>query len=369
MKQYEMVINMKKKIIEIYRDLHQIPELDFTLPETINYILAYLKDLNCEIEQPISSSVCAYFNFNKNKTIAYRSDMDALPISEENTHSYISKHPGIMHACGHDGHMAMLLTFASYISSLKECPYNVLLIFQPAEETTGGARFICESGILERKNVFAIFGIHLWPNETANSLLTKSGYLMAKSSEIHINIYGKSTHIATYEKGIDSLPCATSLLTTIYNKYPSNKDTLLKFGFLHAGTAGNCISDEAVLKGSLRSYDEKLHNNIISDLHKICKQVEKHSGCHILMKTTDGYPPLLNSDKLFETAKTIIPNLKETTQNFLSDDFSFYGQHAPSLYIYLGTGKKSMLHSSTFAIDEDTLKAGVNLYKKLLDIK
>lgn len=359
---------MKKNSISIRRDLHQIPELDISLPLTFQYVYDFLSTLSCKIESLTPSSICAYFSFQQVHTIAYRSDMDALAINEENTHAYISKHPGMMHACGHDGHMAILLDFAQYVSSLTSCEYNVLLIFQPAEETTGGAKLLCDSGILKNKNVFAMFGIHLWPNEEVGTILTKPGYLMARSSEVHFQLFGKSTHVATYSQGIDTIISTNKLIKTIYDIFPSNERYLLKFGFLHAGSIGNCISQEAVLKGSLRTYDENLHLSIIKELRQISERIEKETGCHILMNTTPGYPPLKNDEILYQHVVNNIANIKLATSNFLSDDFSFYAKEIPSIYFYLGTGKNIALHSTNFNIDEATLPYGVALYKHLLMI-
>lgn len=185
------------------RDLHRIPELDFDLPQTIAYIEGVLASLDCEVTHPCPSCVCAFFDAGTGAAhaTAIRADMDALPIVEATGAAFASTHPGKMHACGHDGHMAMALAAATYVDrTICEQPgtirRNVLFVFQPAEETTGGAKTVCESGVFERYGVDRIFGFHVWPDLPANTLASCSGPLLARSSETHVHIHGTSIHIA-----------------------------------------------------------------------------------------------------------------------------------------------------------------------------
>ena len=156
---------MFERILKYRRDLHQIPELDFDLPKTTAYVRSVLEKLPCEVFSPDGHAVCAWFDAGAHEAVAFRSDMDALPICEVSGVPFSSRHQGHMHACGHDGHMAMVLELAQYVASVKDrLKKNVLLVFQPAEETTGGAQFICQSGVFAQKNVKAIYGFHLWPD-------------------------------------------------------------------------------------------------------------------------------------------------------------------------------------------------------------
>lgn len=185
------------------RDLHRIPELDFDLSQTIAYIEGVLASLACEVTHPCPSCVCAFFDAGTGAAhaTAIRADMDALPIAEATGAAFASTHPGKMHACGHDGHMAMALAAATFVDrTIREQPgaikRNVLFVFQPAEETTGGAKTVCESGVFERYGVDRIFGFHVWPDLPANTLASCSGPLLARSSETHVHIHGTSIHIA-----------------------------------------------------------------------------------------------------------------------------------------------------------------------------
>ena len=152
------------QIIEDRRALHQIPELDRQLPETLAYLTAALAPLRCRLLRPMAGALCAYFDFGAAHTIAFRSDADALPVQEQTGLPFASHHPGKMHACGHDAHMAMLLELARRLDRMAALPQNILLVFQPAEETTGGARDLCQTGIFREYGVEAIFGMHLWPD-------------------------------------------------------------------------------------------------------------------------------------------------------------------------------------------------------------
>ena len=190
------------------RQLHQIPELDRQLPLTAAYLRSVLEPLGCALLSPMEGSVCAFFDFGAQKAIAFRADMDALPIDEKTGAAYASRHPGAMHACGHDGHMAILLELARRLSRRKRSNRNVLLVFQPAEEASGGAKEICDSGIFSEYNVEAIFGLHLWPGLQKGKLFSRPGEMMSRSAELDVDIFGKSAHIGRSWEGVDAMEAA-----------------------------------------------------------------------------------------------------------------------------------------------------------------
>ena len=192
-------------MIEYRRTLHRIPELENHLPKTCAFVKAQLQGLGCTVTEPIEGAVCAFFDEGKEDALAFRADMDALPITEQTGLPFASEHPGKMHACGHDGHTAMLLGLAETVAARRgTLRHNVLLVFQPAEENPGGARPLCRSGVFARYGVRAIFGFHLWPGLPLGEIATRSGALMAKSSEITLHVRGKSVHISKYQEGADS---------------------------------------------------------------------------------------------------------------------------------------------------------------------
>ena len=204
--------------VDYRRALHRIPELDNQLPETVQLVQRILAPLPCRVFSPITGSVCAWFDAGKSDAVAFRAELDALPVTEATDLPYASVHPGRMHACGHDAHTAMVLTLAEYAAEhLAELPRNVLFLFQPSEETTGGAGKLCESGVLERYRVRRIFGLHLWPGLEAGTIASRPGPLMARSNEVTVTVEGRSVHMSRADEGLDALTAGISYLQRAYD--------------------------------------------------------------------------------------------------------------------------------------------------------
>ncbi|QAT42100.1 M20 metallopeptidase family protein [Aminipila luticellarii] len=368
--------NMLNTLIQHHRSLHKIPEIGDQLFETREYIMNIMGGMSCEFTTVVNTGICAFFNKGKESTIAYRSDMDGLTIPETNTHGFVSEHPGKMHGCGHDAHMSMLLGFAEYVNHTDPLPYNILLIFQPAEETTGGARPIAESGIFEKYHVIRTFGLHLWPNIPKGQVSTKGGPLMPKSSEVNIEIKGKSTHAATSQKGIDALYVATQYISDVYTmqqtETPADERTLLKICRLNSGSARNVIAGKASLLGTMRAFKLKTFDFMEARLHEIANEYETQYGCQIRVDCSDGYLPVINDMELYQSIKPYLEKLsyyKELPEAvMISEDFSYYGTKAPAVFALLGTGTKIPLHSNNFDFDEEILLSGYEYYKMLAHI-
>ena len=365
---------MLAELTRFRRDLHQIPELDFDLPKTRAYITNILSGLNCRVFSPAPGAVCAFFDAGKNDSIAFRSDMDALPVSEHTGVPFASFHSGKMHACGHDGHMAMLLALAHIVNDeLTKLPHNVLLIFQPAEETTGGAKGICDSGIFAELNVLRIFGFHLWPDLPAGTVASRDKEMLAKSSEITISITGKSVHIARAFEGADALFAGVEYVRQAYqmveNEVPANEYRLLKFGKMESGTVRNAISAHTEIQGSLRSFTPAIFELMRRRLLEIAVSVGASTGCELSVNINEGYPPVINDSALY---KKVMADLGPDAPCLLpepfmiAEDFSFYQLKIPGLFFLLGTGQNTPLHSDRFQFDESVLVRGVEMYKKLL---
>lgn len=361
-----------KQIQRIRRQLHQIPELDKQLPKTIAYIKQILSSLNCTVFQPIPGAVCAYFDFHKTTTLAFRSDMDALAIQEQNDISYRSTHKGQMHACGHDAHMAILLTFAKHLHAISDCKHNVLLIFQPAEETTGGAKDIVDTGLFSRYHVNALFALHVIPKQKKGLIASKSGYLMAKSAQITLKIKGRSAHVAHFHEGKDALYAALCFVQRIYaiSEQYKKEAHLLKFGVCNSGQVCNAISDHTLLKGTLRVYSDDSFHYFHDRLNELCEQLQKESGCEFQLSLSEGYPALVNDNELFEKSKELLKDMNVLTKaDLLTEDFAYYGKVVKSMFFYLGIGDVSPLHSDTFDFDDSCLTKGVSTFIQLLDIE
>ncbi len=364
-----------EKVIQYRRALHRIPELGFDLPLTVAFVRDTLAPLPCSLSSPAQSSLCAFFDAGRDDTIALRADMDALPITEQTNCEYASRHPGKMHACGHDAHTAMLLSVAEYIAeNLVNLPHNVLLIFEPAEETDGGARLICDSGILEEKKVFAVFGIHMWPGLPAGVVASRENELMAQSAEVTVSFFGRSAHVAKAEEGADALLSGAQFLLAAYAAEreiaPPDCLRLLKFGRMKSGKTGNIISNHAELFGTVRVFSPALMERFQSKLRELAMQAAAETGCTAEITFSEGYPPVINDPKLLRRVRAWIgSDLVELPAPFMTaEDFSFYGQRSPAVFFFLGTGREHPLHSAEFDFDETALGCGVEFYKKLIRI-
>ena len=351
------------------RALHQIPELQFDLPKTQTYLINALCEIGAEAEALSPSGILAYFDGGKPETAAFRTDMDALPILEARTGGYASTHPGKMHACGHDGHMAMLLQLARYAKQhIAELPRNLLLIFQPAEEGGGGARTIVETGALERYNVRHIFGLHVAPELPVGTLASSPGAFFSKSSEAYVTVHGKSAHAANAGEGLDALSaCADFLLRAeaMEAKFPADVPRLLKFGKFIAGTAPNIIAETAQLIGTLRAFDNGVFAALQAGLADAARAVDTKWGVSTELNYSPSYPPLLNDPDVYARAVKQLQGFdyRELPQpTMLSEDFSFYLERVPGVFFKLGIGTGIPLHTPEFDLDERALMVGVEAF-------
>ena len=357
-------------IINDRRELHQIPELELTLPKTAAYLKKVLKPLRCTLTYPVGDAICAFFDFGKDDTIAFRADMDALPISEETGLPFASRHPGIMHACGHDGHMATLLELARRLDKKESLPHNVLLIFQPGEESPGGAKALCEAGILEKHRVKAVFGLHLWPGIEKGVMHTRHGGLMSRGSELNVDVYGKSSHIGNAAAGIDATAAAVEFycrMRAAEAELPSDIFRLLNFGKFQSGTVRNALSAHAHMEGSLRAFDDETFDGLRQKLYEIKEDVEEKFGCSVEIRLADGYPAVINDPEMVARVQKIAPVKLLDKPTMTSEDFSEYQRRVPGVFFFLGIGDTSALHATTFNFEEEILLKGADFFEKLAE--
>ena len=361
-------------VVTYRRDLHRIPEEEDRLPKTCRYVRSVLEPLNCVVTTPTQSSVCAYFDAGKPETVAFRADMDALPVEEQTGLPFTSEHPRFMHACGHDGHTAMLLALAEYLSEhLDGIPRNALLIFQPAEERPGGARPLCETGLLEQYRVSRIFGLHLWPKLPFGRVCSRPGPMMAQANEVDVTITGKSVHISRYQEGLDALDAGQAFLCRAYalaESLPSWAPSVLRFGKMVSGTARNAVSSGTRMEGTLRTYHEETFRFFRDGLEEIRRAVWEESGCEVAVHLSDGYPAVWNHEELY---RSLCDSLGRDAPLFLetpvlaAEDFSFYQRRVPGVFFFLGAGQTPELHAQNFDFDDESiLPVGVEFLKKLL---
>lgn len=352
------------------RDLHQIPELGLNEYKTASYIREQLTDMGLAYET-YQTSTFVYFDASKEHTIAFRSDIDGLQVTEKNDVDFKSTHDSCMHACGHDGHMATLLALAYKLKD-EELNHNVLLIFQMAEEAPGGAKLLIEAGILDKYNVEAIFGMHIMPDIDEGTIACKAGPLMAQCGELNVTVHGKGAHAGQYYKGIDALYIATQLYMQFKAIFVTDispfQPCLLNIGEFKAGTVRNIVASTASFYGTLRTYDSKLFLDIVSKMKAIAKQFEISHNCVIDIECEPMYPPVLNDENLYNQMKsfTTISEMKEPLM--LAEDFSYYQTKVPGVFFFLGTKTDcyySGLHTDTFNFNEHALLQGLETFLQI----
>ena len=359
-------------VVEYRRALHRIPELDDRLPETCAYVRSALASFELETFSPIPSSVCAYLDAGKPSTAAFRADMDALPIEEATGLAYASENSGAMHACGHDGNTAMALALAEYASAHREAlPRNVLFLFQPSEETTGGAEKLCNTDILERYRAERVFAMHLWPKLAAGEVYSRPGPIMARSNEVTVTLTGKSVHIGRAAEGVDALAAGAEYLRRAYAlvaSLPKEDPAVLHFGKMVSGTVRNAVSGKTVLEGSLRTFRDETQAFCRQGLERIAREIGAETGCGSEVHLSKGYPAVWNHEALFETVRSAVPELRPLDAPTLTaEDFSFYQKRVPGLFFLLGVGDTAELHSPEFCFDDEMiLPKGVEFLKRLL---
>ena len=296
--------------------------------------------------------------------------MDALPIAEKTGAAYASEHPGRMHACGHDGHMAVLLELARRLSKRKQLSRNILLVFQPAEEATGGAKDICDTGIFAQYRVEAIFGLHLWPGLPKGRIFSRPGEMMSRSAELDVDISGRSAHIGRSWEGIDATEAACVFLQRAYaleRSVPADIRRLLKFGSLHSGTVRNALSAHARLEGGLRAFSDEVFFGLRDRLLEIAAEVEQQFGCTVEVRTSNGYPAIDNPRELHDRVYAIAPFEYLEEPSMTTEDFSWYQRYLPGMFFFLGLGESPALHSDIFDFDESVLELGAGFFEKLAE--
>lgn len=357
-----------KQIIEDRRALHRIPEIDRELELTMAYLRGALKPLRCRLFSPIPDSLCAYFDNGGTHSYAFRSGCDALPLHERSFLPFSSIIPGQMHACGHDGHMAMLLELARRMNE-RSAEANILLIFQPAEETTGGARDICKSGVFEAHRVDAIFGLHLWPDLPLGVIASREREIMSQSCEVSVRISGRGCSAVKAEEGVDALRAGMEFYmrsARIQGEIGAEGECMLHFGKFRSGNACNTVSDHARIEGTLRAFNGGAFDEALEKLTACAKEVSKESRCKIDIETSMGYPAVVNPPRLYRRVLDSGLSFERLAHPVMTtEDFSWYQQHLPGMFFFLGTGPSPELQADDFDFDESVLEIGADFLEKL----
>ena len=373
---------IEKDIIKWRRDFHKYPELSFEEHLTSKKIGEELKKMGMNPKMKIGKTgVVSDLKFGEGPIIALRADMDALPLQEKGNLSFKSKHKGIMHACGHDAHMAMLLGVAKTLSGYKKgLRGTVRFIFQPAEEGKGGARYMIRDGCLD--GVEEIYGLHVWNYQPAGEVGVKEGPVMAAADMFYIKIKGVGGHGAAPQGTVDSIVVASHLIQSLQTVVSRNINPLdnavITVGKIKGGDNFNIIADEVYIEGTARSYTEANRSLIKSKMNQIIEGVSNTYGAKINFEYEDGYPPTINSSncakKVLKAAKKVVGD--KAGLPYLSmggEDFSYYLQKRPGCFFFVGSAPDptkpfgTPQHCSHYDIDEKSLSIGPSVFLNLVD--
>ena len=373
----DTVSEVLPKVVEWRRHFHMYPEVSGKEAETSLYIQKELAAMGIPFETGFfRNAVLGVIEGAKpGKTIALRADMDALPVTEQTGLPFASKHEGVMHACGHDSHMAILLGAAAVLSKLKDhIAGQVKLVFQPAEEEAaiGGGRNFVASGKLD--DVSEIYGLHVWPELPVGVVGLRPGNLMAASDRFYVHIKGKSTHAAQPHNGTDALVMAAHFIidvqTLVSREMDPMENVVCTIGLMKAGTRYNVGVEDAYLEGTVRTYTPALRDKMERRLGEILKGLDVMFGTKSELNYVRGHSATINTPEkirfLQKIGKSYLGEDAVVEPQFPSmcaEDFSSYLQKIPGAFMWLGTGKEGTpaLHNASFAIDESILPLGVTM--------
>ena len=377
----EASLSVAEQIIEWRRDFHKHPELSFEEKRTSKIVAEFLVSCGLQVSENVNGYgvVADLIGKEKGPTIAFRADMDALPIQEETDLPFASEVPGVMHACGHDGHTSILMGVAKILSSKKDSlKGNVRFIFQPAEEVNpGGAYGMIQEGTL--KGVDAVFGLHLWSELPSGIFRTCFGPMMAATDRFIIEIEGKGGHGAMPHKTIDSIVIASNLVMLSQQIISRNIDPLesgvITFGEFKSGTAFNIIANKAVLEGTTRSFTPEVRETLRKKLEELTYGLAKIHGATINIDFQSGYPAVVNHesevDVILDVARGVFgpENTGIMKPNMVGEDFSYFLKECPGAFCFVGAGKpnKPMYphHHPRFQIDESVLPLAAEWFCQL----
>ena len=368
----DILLSMKDFLIDLRRDLHSHPELGFEEFRTMEKISSILKSFNVNHKTKIANTgiIADIEGKDKNFTIAFRADMDALPMEDKKTCSYSSKNKGKCHSCGHDVHTAILTGTAKYFSEIKP-PCNIRLIYQPAEETTGGALPMIEEGALNNVNV--IYGLHVRPEIRVGQISFTYGAMYASSNMFEVNIKGKSAHGAKSYYGTDSIIIASHIITQLHSFVSAFTDGSMRLhiGTINGGTANNIVAENVKMEGIIRMLcDDEARDYRLKMIENIIVNTAKSFGGCAEFINIPSYPALINHDNavniIIESGSMFLgkENCIKENPNMTTEDFSYYLQRVKGVFFSLGVSNDKInapIHNSLFDIDEDAINIGVKM--------
>ena len=363
------------------RYLHQHPELAFDCHDTANWIVKRLEEIGVdEIHTGIAKTgiVAIIDGQGEGPTIGLRADMDALPIEEMTGAAYASRVPGKMHACGHDGHVTMLLGAAKYLAETRKFAGRVALLFQPAEEDGGGGQVMVQEGVMDRFGIGKVFGIHNAPNVAFGKFLTTPGPLMASVDTAYVYVTGKGGHGATPHECVDPVVAVVGMVQAIQTIIPRNvyalDEAVISVTQIHTGTASNIIPEEAMFCATIRCFSPEVRELLKKRFFEI---VEGHAAAYAVKARIDydwGYPATINHEDEAEFAAEVAREVSgddgvdaRSNREMGSEDFSYMLEARPGAYLFLGTGPGAGLHHAAYDFNDEVAPVGASFFARLVE--
>jgi amidohydrolase len=390
MKMLDSVVAQAAGMAAIRRDIHAHPELCFEEVRTADLVAKALTGWGIPVHRGLGKTgvVGVVSNGTGSRALGLRADMDALPMQEFNTFGHASKHAGKMHACGHDGHVAMLLAAAQHLAANRNFDGTVYLIFQPAEEGGGGAREMMRDGLFERFPMEAVFGMHNWPGGRVGKFAVSPGPVMASSSEFKITIRGKGSHAALPHLGVDPVPVACELVQAFQTIITRNKKPIdagvISVTMIHAGEATNVVPDSCQLQGTVRTFTVEVLDLIERRMNTLAEHVCAAHEASCDFEFTRNYPPTINSQAEAEFSRRVMAsivgedNVEDQEPTMGAEDFAYMLQAKPGAYCFISNGDGGhreaghgggpcMLHNPSYDFNDELIPLGATYWVRLAE--
>ncbi|GAA3870894.1 M20 aminoacylase family protein [Celeribacter arenosi] len=372
---------MLPEITEWRHDIHQNPELMFEVHRTAAKVADLLRAFGCDevVEGIAQTGVVGVIRGKTNtsgRTVGLRADMDALPILEETDAPYASLNPGVMHACGHDGHTSMLLGAAKYLAETRNFDGTAVVIFQPAEEGGGGGRVMCEEGMMERFSIDEVYGMHNWPGYPVGQFAIRSGPFFAATDEFQITVEGKGGHAAKPHEAIDSTVVASHIVIALQtiasrNVDPTEQVVVSVTSFETSSKAHNVLPQKVTLKGTCRTLNADIRKLAENRLTAIATGTASAFGAQAKVEYHRGYPAMVNHETetgyAIEAATKISGSCAPSPLVMGGEDFAYMLEERPGAYILIGNGDSAPVHHPKFNFNDEAIPAGSSWYVEMVE--
>ena len=386
----DSIVTQAASIVAIRKDIHAHPELCFQEQRTADVVAAKLTEWGIPVHRGMGTTgvVGIIKNGTSDRAMGLRADMDALPLQEFNTFAHASQHEGKMHACGHDGHTAMLLSAAQHLAKHRNFDGTVYVIFQPAEEGGGGAREMIKDGLFKKFPMQAVFGMHNWPGAEVGTFAVSPGPVMASSNEFKITVHGKGSHAALPHNGVDPIVVASQMVQAFQNIITRNKKPVdagvISVTMIHAGHATNVIPDSCEMQGTVRTFTLEVLDLIERRMKEVAEHICAANEARCEFEFVRNYPPTINHVKEAAFMREVMGEMVGTANVMAqeptmgAEDFSFMLQEIPGAYAFIANGDGAhremghgggpcTLHNPSYDFNDELIPLGGSLWVKLVE--